>query len=152
MVTVNQSDWVRVLSDMGYRDILLLEVPIVPDTIDPDLAAACQRMKKAHTLLIEGHYDKAAEQCRHVMEAVGTALQDGEGNTAVLIAALKDRDRMTKIERIMALRRAIFTMSCLAAHSKGEVALTTTWSRHDAVSLVSMTAALLGWVVEEHLR
>ncbi len=142
--TVPQSEWCGFLRRMGYQDTLLLEVPVVPMEVDERLAKAAARLREARSMFTEGRYAKVVQECRHVMEALGH--EEGDGHRPKNNG--KKPSEFDKDERLMEIRSAIFSMSCLAAHSSDEVSLATSWDRHDALGLLSMTAAAVAWVAD----
>ena len=148
---VTQSEWARICTAIGYRDILLLEVPVLRADESAELAQAAAALREAHEHFLQGRYRATVEGCRHALEALGHALGDGTGTKDDLRAMVERADKLTKSERMMVLRRAAFVMSSLAAHSKDDVSLRTSWDRHDALGLLTMTAALVKWIAERRL-
>jgi hypothetical protein len=71
------------------------------------------------------------------VKALGHSLQDGHGVDAHLRALFQRPAEMPKAERVMAIRRGVFVLTCLAAHSKDEVSLRTSWDRHDALFVLT---------------
>jgi len=145
--SVNQSAWAQVLHDAGYRTTLLLEVPVVSVEVDEHLAEAGQRLAEAKELLLAGKNRQAVRTCRDALEALGEALGDGTGSKTDMKAMVEKPDTLDKDQRLMVLRRAAFTMACLAAHAKGN-ALSASWDSCDARSMVTLTAALIQWIAE----
>ncbi len=148
--SVSQSDWLKALGQMGYAQYLTVEIPIPSEADAPHLAEAIARLREAQDDFLRGRDKKVMEGCRHVLEALGFEVGDGHGEHADLRAAFDKAAKMTKPERLMAIRRAMFVMSCLAAHSKDEISIKTDWDRHDARGLLTMTAGLVQWLAEAH--
>ncbi len=143
---VNQSEWASLLAQIGYRDTLLLEVAVLDSETHPDLAEAVDRLREAREEFQRGQYRKTVEACRHVLEALGHELGDGQGNTANLRAMIDRTTELPKDERLMIMRRSAFVMACLAAHSKDLVTIRTTWDRHDALGMLTVTAGMVHWI------
>ncbi|MDP2308583.1 MAG: hypothetical protein Q8P18_21360 [Pseudomonadota bacterium] len=148
-IQVGQSEWAGLLREMGYRDLLLLEVPIAKPDQDAELAHAAARLIAAREWFLAGRYGSVVQECRHVMEALGHSLGDGTGEMKHLRALLDKPKEMTKDDRLMAIRRGIFVMTCLAAHSTDDVSVRTSWNRHDALAVLTMTASVIQWITEE---
>lgn len=145
-IRVNQSEWAALLAQIGYRETLLLEVAVLDSEKHPDLAEAVERLREAREEFQRGQYRKTVEACRHVLEALGHELGDGTGNTANLRAMIDRSSELPKDERLLIMRRSAFVMACLAAHSKDQVSIRTTWDRHDALGLLTVTAGMVHWI------
>lgn len=145
--SVNQSAWAQVLHDARYRTTLLLEVPVVAAEVDEHLAAAGVRLAEARELLLVGKNRQAVRTCRDALEALGETLGDGTGTKTDLKAMVDHPDTLDKDQRLMVLRRAAFTMACLASHAKGS-ASSASWDSCDARGMVTLTASLIQWIAE----
>lgn len=133
---VSQSTWVQFLEQVSYRKTLLLEIPVPPKQRSPELAAASAELERAQKAIERGDYRDAVGYCRDVMENILRALKDTD-----LIDFTNTRS-MDKADRLRLLRRAFRTFTHPAKHSD-DVAVAIEWNRVDAVSAISISAALL---------
>ena len=141
--TVAQSDWVQLLDGLGYRKLLLLEVP-APDALDvPELAKAAGHLAEAQRLLGRGHAREAVGRCRDSLEAVGNAI--GRANMSDLRALLNDHKSMNLDDRLKAVRYSLLMAAHPARHAD-ECASRIEYGRDEAVFMLSQTASLLSLV------
>lgn len=141
--TVNQGVWIDVLAAMGYRNILLVEVPL-PDVHDqPELAKAVGDLKQAMFHMNQGHDRDAVGSLRDALEQVSLAFGDDDKVPADLQRILfADSRAMTKGDRLRVLRRALKLVTHPARH-RDEVTAAIDWSRIDSSQLIFMTAAFI---------
>ncbi|MBJ7604586.1 MAG: hypothetical protein JF888_15630 [Candidatus Dormibacteraeota bacterium] len=135
--TVNQGVWVRVLEQLGFSRTLLLELEVPSSAGDPGLAAAVVQLQKAQNALIQGEYRDAVGACRDVLEEVSKAV----GDDRVQLGGKPVRE-LDKAERLVQLRQALKNVTHPARH-RDEVAANIDWVRRDAISIVTMTAAVI---------
>lgn len=141
-LSIPQGVWVPMLEQMGYQRTLLLEVSIPDADHRPELANAVKLLSRSQGLIAEGQYTEAVGICRDVLEEITRALRD-ENVPDVPVAGLFEQTRqMNKAERLRLLRRAAKVLTHPARH-RDEAAAAIEWSRIDAVSIVTITAALI---------
>jgi hypothetical protein len=101
-------------------------------------------LKRSERLIAEGQYIEAVGMCRDVLEEMSRALKDEpEPDPDPSVQSLFQNTRqMTKAERLRLLRRAAKVVTHPARH-RDDVAVAIDWSRIDALSIVSITAALI---------
>ncbi len=138
-VEVNQSDWIRVLGELGYCRMMLLEVPMPDQSTSPKLSQAVASLRGAQDAILSGHYRDAVGCCRDSLESLSEALGDTEKERQASFENVKARD---KEARVRIVRRALRTLCHPARHGDGN-AVKIEWDRADAIAVVSMTAALL---------
>jgi hypothetical protein len=138
---VNQGVWISILEQMGYRRTLLLEVPMPDSQANPEILKAVESLAKAQGATMRGDYREAVGLCRDVMEAFGAALGDDDTKT-VLPELFKGQRQMDKGQRQQLLRRALKVLTHPARH-RDQSAAAIEWSRADALSTVTIAAALL---------
>lgn len=139
---IPQGVWVPMLGQMGYQRTLLLELP-VPDVDQwPELATAVELLARSQRLIAEGQYTEAVGICRDVLEEITRALKDENGPDVPVAGLFEKTRQMNKAERLRLLRRATKVLTHPARH-RDEVAVAIEWSRIDAVSMVTITAALI---------
>jgi hypothetical protein len=140
-LTIAQGVWVPLLEQMGYQRTLLLEIPIPDARQRPELAQAVALLARSQKLIAEGQYTEAVGMCRDVLEEVSRALKDENGDGQVP-GLFQNTRQMTKVERLQLLRRATKVLTHPARH-RDEVAVAIEWSRIDALSIATITAALI---------
>lgn len=141
-LSIPQGVWVPLLEQMGYQRTLLLEIPVPDADHRPELGSAVELLSRSQRLIAEGQYTEAVGICRDVLEEITRALKD-ENVPDVAVAGLFEQTRqMNKAERLRLLRRAAKVLTHPARH-RDEVAAAIEWSRIDAASIVTMTAALI---------
>jgi HEPN domain-containing protein len=135
---VSQSEWLSTLSQMGYGNYLLLELPIdLQDSGSMDVSR--QAFHKAKQHLREGNYDEVVAKCRLALEELMKAI-------VVLSDARRlykeNRQAMSKEQRIANIVDAVNHSTQLAHHldSAGRI---TPYSRADAIFILGSTASAL---------
>lgn len=141
--TANQSTWIEILRQMGYRQMMLLEIPTTDAEENPRLSEAAKNLKAAQAHMLRGHFRDAVGGCRDVMEAISTALGDErEELPEVIKSCVQGTRSMSKEDRIRILRRAFKLLTHPAKHAD-EVAASIEWGPEDAQAAIVMAAALL---------
>lgn len=141
---INQSQWIKVLRQMGFGSYLLCEIPIELGE-DNQLRDVWASMTRARDLLYTGHYTNVVVECRKALE---TALVRFGAKDDVRAAAAKyqgngdDRRSMSKRERILNLLNAANHVTHLGAHpdDNNEVV---DYSRREALLVFSVTATAI---------
>jgi hypothetical protein len=139
---VNQGVWVKTLNELGYGRVMLLEVPVPDERDRPELAQAVKDLVAGQQALLQGHDREAVGHLRDSLEALGSALNDGDESSAIVDALFRGQRAMDKPTRMRVLRRALKLMTHPARH-RDEVTAAIDYDRVDAVSLISMVAALM---------
>ena len=137
--TLNQSSRIEVLNQMGYRQSMLIEIPVMDDNKKSagHLAAAEKAMRL-------GHYREAVGSCRDVLEAMSLSLGEQDDNDPEFSALFANTRTKDKPARLRVLRRALKIMTHPARHVD-DVAVRFDWDREDAESAIAMMAAMLRW-------
>jgi hypothetical protein len=139
----NQSTWIKILEQIGYRKTLLLEVPLLPEEISPTFANAIKHLQNAQTQLLQGQYRNTVSECRDVLEAISVALDDEKEQTPVELKAwFSDTRSMSKEHRIRLMRRAFKVLTHASKHADNNAA-SIEWGPTDARMALSMAASLL---------
>ena len=147
----NQSTWIEVLDQMGYRKTMLLEIPLLEDKVSPLFPEAAEHLKTAQTHLLKGHYRDAVGSCRDVMESLSTALNDDNFQPSETIKAwFKDMRNMGKEERLRLIRRTLRVLTHPARHAD-EVSASIEWNPEDARAVIIMAATLLQMAAEGNI-
>lgn len=139
---VNQGAWIEVLNELGYRKIMLLEIPELAESLASELTEAVAYIGKAQHALHRGEYREAVGCCRDVLESLSTAMGDSDVQDTEFQALFRDVRSKDKAARLRLVRRAMKIFSHPARHAD-EVATQIEWTRTDATAVITMIAALL---------
>ncbi len=145
---VNVSDWVRVLSECGAADVLLVGVNLPLSSESSRASVELVRLASKHLAL--GHYTAAVAECRRAIESLwrSTDLVQKAGDARKLLANGAGQRSMSKRDRELALGEAIRNF-CHIAHHVGSDAEPEVFGRLDAALAVSTTAALVSSLVAD---
>lgn len=142
---LNQSDCIELLRSSGYSNRELIEVPS-PDAMDDEhLHKAIEDLHTAANHLRTGHWRTAVGACRDSVEALATALDDGDQVKKANPPnddLFRDLRTMSKEERIRVLRRAFMVLTA-AAHHRDENGLSIEWTPTDARAAVAIASAIV---------
>lgn len=141
---VNQGVWVDVLSQMGYQQVLLIEVPLPDSSAQPELAEAVRLLRDAQGHMMRGHDREAVGTLRDVLEEATRAMGDSDENIdQQLKRVLFDNSRsMDKADRLRVVRRALKLVTHPARH-RDQVSVGIDWSRIDSAQMLAMVAAFI---------
>jgi hypothetical protein len=139
---VNQGAWIEILNELGYRKIMLLEIPELAESLAPELTEAVAYIAKAKEDLQRGEYREAVGCCRDVLESLSTAMGDSDAQDTEFQVFFRDVRSKDKAARLRLVRRAMKIL-CHPARHANEVATQIEWNRTDATVVITMIAALL---------
>lgn len=140
---VGQSDWIKVLENVGYRKTALLEIPIPTGEINSVFSEAVAHLETAQKQMLRGHYREAVGACRDVLESLSRFLKNENNEIQT------PKQKRSKEDRINAIKKAFYDLTSAAKHSD-ETTSQFEWSRADAVSSIRMAATLLQWAHENN--
>ena len=150
LFSINQSDWLSVLTQIGYGDFLLFEIPApISATADTDYIA---HLRKARQHIWLGHYEEAVIACRTALACYWDAKKLASAITASERAfcgkrngastdGAEARNTMSKDERFLLLYRAAKHLTDAPAHPEGRPPQP--FTRSQAISVLSIVASLL---------
>lgn len=145
----NQSAWIEILQQMGYRRTMLLEIPLLGDEVSPRFPEAAEHLKTAQTHLLRGHFRDAVGTCRDVIESLSVALSDESAQLPETVKSWFEGTRsMSKEERFRLVRRALKVLTHPARHAD-EVSASIEWRLTDARAAIVMVATLLQIAAEK---
>jgi hypothetical protein len=139
---VSESDWIRLLGQLGYGTYVTIEVPLTgPNGLTGELQQAAYALQRAQAAFLRGDYEEAVADCRPGFEAL-EATDKGK-------FSLKPWDRSaSKDERIYWIQRALLSLTH-AAHHPNDPALGLTeggrsrWEREDGAAAIAALAVLI---------
>lgn len=142
-IDANQSTWVKVLEAMGYCRTLLLEIPMPGQDAPEELKQTVEHLRQAQDLMMRGKHREAVGACRDVLESMGVALADEQGQTPEAVRSwFEGTHEMDKAARVRLVRRALKILTHPARHAD-EVSAGHEWGPEDAKAIVTATAALV---------
>lgn len=141
-LVVNQSDWIKILENIGYRKTVFLEIPVPLGNTYPSFNDATKHLENAQKQMLHGHYREAVAACRDALESLNRLLNVSDENIP------SERKERNKMERISAIRREIYNFTSAAKHSD-KTTSEFEWYLADAKASISMIAILLQWESEE---
>lgn len=147
---VNQSDWLKVLEQIGYGRFFLFEIPF-PAVMAEDTDYATQ-IRKAHEHVRLGQYDEAVSDCRAALACYAKAKNINSTMTQsehafcgkkneTLTSPEAPRNAMLKEARFLFLCRAAKHLTDTPAHPEGKPSQP--FTRPQAISVLTVVAALL---------
>lgn len=133
---INQSAWLKILTDIRYGRFIVLEIPVTDTTIG-DETRKC--LVQAQTYLAQGHYRESVATMRRALEQI-------EEKTDLAGATKQfnnDRRVMTKAQRFQFVAVALKHLAGMTHHDDGPEAGSRDYSRQEAVAAMGMTVALM---------
>ncbi len=138
----NQSTWIKILEQIGFRNTLLLEVQLLPEMSNPVYANAIKHLQNAQTQMLQGHYRTAVGECRDVLESLSAVLEDEKEQTPEMLKSwFSDTQNMGKEQRIRLMRRAFKVLTNASKHADSNAA-SIEWGATDARTAINMAASL----------
>jgi hypothetical protein len=139
---VSESDWIRLLGQLGYGIYVTIEVPLAgPNGLTGAVQQAAQALQQAQAAFLRGDYEETVADCRPGLEALETVDKG--------MFSLKPWDRAAgKDERIYWLQRTLLSLTHVAHHPNDPTLGTTEggrsrWGRGDAETTIAVLAALI---------
>lgn len=140
-VHVNQTEWIRLLKQVGFSEIILFEVPLPAQSDDGIFRSAVDHLRKARDLFLAGHYDESVAKCRLAIENCAKAKGDEQQQGSAVKAYCDNRAAMSTNERLLLIRAAVKHYTQLAHHDLDDGV--SGFRRSDASLILGMTAGLL---------
>jgi len=142
---VAHSDWLRLLTEMGWQEIELFEVTARPLRADANLKIALERLTSAQKCLRDGEYADALANCRKAFESA--AKFEGNGDVKEGFQSLLNRVFPGEAEKLKLFDAAIRALSDVA-HTLGrhEQAPALQVSREEAEFVFASTVSLFAMI------
>ena len=140
-VHVNQAEWIRILGQAGFAEIVLFEVPLPAQSDNGILKSAVDHLRKARDLFLAGHYVESVAKCRLAIESCEKAKGDEQQQSGAVKAYCDKRMAMSTSERLLLIRAAVKHYTQLAHHDLDNGV--SCFCRSDASLILGMTAGLL---------
>lgn len=138
---IAQTDWVKLLKQAKFAEIVLFEVPLPAQSDAGIIKSAIDHLRKAKDLFLAGHYDECVAKCRLAIENCAKAKQDSQQQGGAVQAYCKNRNAMNADERLLMIRAAVKHYTQLAHHDLDDGV--SGFRRSDASLILGMTAGLL---------
>ena len=132
--SVPKQEWLNALKSARFQDSVLLEIPI------PEVSGNIrQAVTKSQEFIDQGHYNEAVGQCRKIIEALEAIRGDADAakQASKKLLGKGDRESMTVIERMLAMREQVKNISHLGMHGDEP------FTRSQARAVLSATLSLL---------
>jgi|SRR5579884_1813760 len=145
LLSINQSDWIDVLRDMGYKDILLVEIPLSVAQGTVVMTQEVNDLRLAQQEMLAGRWRGAVAHCRDALELLIERNRNGTIESIQEIAAVAFNlkpDARSKEQRLAVMGTDMYRLAHLSKHRKGSAQFTE-WDRDDALAAISITAMLL---------
>lgn len=146
---VNLSEWVGVLRDLQGPNYMVIGIALPTPSSDHTLAAAIDRISKAHGHLVQGRFDAVVSECRLAIESVGQTTGESKAMAAAAAKFAQGKGAMSKLERELSLLEAVRHYAHLAHHVDKRGA-PEHYSRDDANMVLATASALVGSAIARH--
>lgn len=136
---VSQSEWVKLLDQLGYQKTLLLEIPMPDPSEFPKLARVVNYLSQARASVIRGGagHREAVALCRDALESLRAVLDDSAAAGAAWQRRSEEMEELDKAGRLLLVRRALWRLTSGAKHPIAD------WNRHEAISVLAMVSAVV---------
>lgn len=148
-VEINQSQWLTILREMRYSDVLLYEVkqPMNSESRDPAYEDLHQSLRDAQRHFEIGQYNDAVADCRIALELT-EKLFSYRAETKLAMAQFcsdnrKDREAMNKDQRMLIIKEALRHYTHLTHHPDGEGKIVSL-SRSEAGAILGCVFSFIG--------
>lgn len=138
--TIPQSDWVTLLNKMGFRHILLHEIPWPP--FPKAWARSEEELKDGWNHHRAARYEEAMLSCRRALECIAiNVIGDPKAKRTAVVEHLFPSFPVSKQQALAGLWGSVQDNLNLAVHNNAQ---RVTWSRQDSELLLLCTTATLG--------
>ena len=149
----NLVDWTKLLREFGASEYMCVPVAMPQVGSENAHTAAVKWLRSAQKFMQQGEFAAAIGECRHVLEKLTVVNEEAVAAVAgdapclddehVLSAYVsrKERRAMTRGQRLVLVRMAVFHLTNIAHHPGGHPEQTL--SREDASLVLASTAALV---------
>lgn len=111
---VPQSEWLKMLQEMGYERFRILEIPIPEPPTGTVIKAALRHIEAARKSFDEGDYDDVLVDCRKALEVIKKAISKNE----IKLDAVLDSSE-SKTEKVKRLQAGLRDFLSLGPHELG---------------------------------
>jgi len=139
---VPQSEWVKMLEQMGYRRFRMMEIPIPKPPEGTVIDYALKHLDEAKKSFDEGDYDDVLSNCRKAVEEIEKAISEGRINLNVVL----DQSE-SKAEKVEGIEKKVKDFLNLGAH-----AIEAKIDRRDAEMALSFTISLMRYIAKKLIK
>jgi hypothetical protein len=138
--------WLEGLRQVGYRNVQIIELEVIQQSADAELAKAIEFFKQAQSRYFSGDYREVAECLRQSINAIVGRPGEEEEELAEITKEIGDAQReahKTKVgysERFEIVRMALKFLADMGAHPEAG-----TTTRPEALAQLHMAAGLIQW-------
>jgi len=140
-VHVARSNWIQQLKNVGFMDVLLIEVPFPVTELPDQLEAVQHALEEAQRHFVSAEYSSCVASCRTAIQELGHHVFGNEGWAVKTLKQLDENaTTMAKEDREKALFAVIRHYAHQAHHGEGEGGVRH-YTRSEAQMILRMTAA-----------
>jgi len=139
---VPQSEWVKMLAQLGYRRFRMMEIPIPKPPGGTVIDSALNHLDEAKKSFDEGDYDDVLSNCRKAVEEIEKAISEGRINLNVVL----DQSE-SKAEKVEGIEKKVKDFLNLGAHAT-EAKI----DRRDAEMALSFTISLTRYIAKKLIK
>lgn len=139
---VPQSEWVKMLEQMGYRRFRMMEIPMPKPPQGTVIDSALSHIDEAKKSFDEGDYDDVLSNCRKVVEEIENAIREGRINLNLIL----DQSE-SKAEKVEGIEKKIKDFLNLGVH-----AIEAKIDRRDAEMALLFTISLTRYIAKKLIK
>jgi len=143
---VAQSDWVKNLKDLGYRDYVLCEVPLRGVPVRVELKKALAHLKDAWEHFSNGNDKETLMSCYRAFECLAKQAEMTDPNQQAfekILAGIEDEKKRKRVELLMSYVCRFFALS---RHEEGQEPVS--FNRKDSEYAVILAQATLAYLAK----
>lgn len=148
----NVVDWTKLLADIGSTQFICVPVAVAHVGTQDVHAPAVKWLRSAQKYMLQGEYATAISECRHALDSLSRVTEEAggaddtpaslrEGRVLQAFTPWRERKSMTRAQRLVLVRMAVFHLTNIGHHQAEHPEQTL--SREDASLVIASTAALL---------
>jgi len=142
-VHIPRSEWVKQLKNIGFMDVLLMEIPFPVAEVPERLETVHHALEEAQRHFANAEYASCVASCRTAIQEIGHHIFDGKDWATGILKRLREgATDMSKMERDSALYAVVRHYTHQAHHGEGEGG-SRHYSRSEAQMILRMVAALV---------
>lgn len=139
---VPQSEWVKMLEQMGYRRFRMMEIPVPKPPLGTVIDSALAHIDEAKKSFDEGDYDDVLSNCRKAVEEIEKAIREDKINLNVVLD-----QSASKVEKLKGIEKKIKDFLNLGVH-----AIEAKIDRRDAEMALSSTISLTRYIAKKLIK
>lgn len=141
-VRVSRDDWANILTQVGFRRTLIVELEVPEAATKPEMAKSLDYFKQAQTLFAAGDYRRTAEGLRQALAALVGEPAEVEATFDAMTVEFKDvhKRKGDYSDRLEFTRKTLKFVADLGAHPE-----TDDTHKAEALAQIHMAAGIIYW-------